>query len=87
MLSIRKRKDFLFIMVEKHKVHIVDVLMYWGRRRGKIPNKAPLPLPLGNDHYNSSPRHHRADSFQTNSMEKHGYDSFSRFVPPEDLIQ
>ena len=60
--------------------------MYCSHHKGKIPNKAPLPPPLGNDHYNSSPQYQHADNFQTNSMEKHGYDSFARFVPSEDLI-
>jgi E3 ubiquitin-protein ligase RGLG len=58
-------------------------LQILGRRRGKMPDKVPLPPPLGNDHYASNQQYQRADSFQTNSMQTHGYDSFARSVPPE----
>ena len=83
VLSIRKRDVFLFIVVEKHLVHIFDVLMYCSRRRGKMPDGVPLSPPLGGDHYASTQRYQRADSFQTNSMQNHGYDSFAGSVPPE----
>lgn len=58
-------------------------LQILGRRRGKMPDRSPLPPALGNDNYAARQQYQRADSFQTNSSRNRCVDSFAGSAPPE----
>eukprot|EP01018_Ginkgo_biloba_P025474 Gb_25757 [translate_table: standard] len=57
-------------------------LLFSCGQRGKMPDRFPLPPPLGIGNSTATQRYPRSESFQCSSPGNYGYDSYAGTAPP-----